>query len=95
MNNKIQTVYACSQCGAQSLKWSGRCLECGAWASLQTQTIDHKDNLQKISSVEPAKIIDLTKIEQQNLTRIKTNINEIDRVFGGGIVPGSLILLSG
>lgn len=95
MYNKIQTIYACSNCGAQSLKWSGRCLECGAWASLQTQTIDQKSDLQKIAGTEPAEIIDLSKIKQQSLNRIKTNINEIDRVFGGGIVPGSLILLSG
>ncbi|MBU4601376.1 hypothetical protein KKE88_05015, partial [Patescibacteria group bacterium] len=38
--SKIQSIYACSKCGAQSLKWSGRCLECGAWGTLQMQTVD-------------------------------------------------------
>ena len=49
MTQKIQTVYVCSNCDAQSPKWSGRCLECGAWGTLKTQTVDQKENTKKIN----------------------------------------------
>ncbi|MBU4257486.1 DNA repair protein RadA [Patescibacteria group bacterium] len=95
MSTKISTVYACANCGAQSLKWSGRCLECGAWGSLQMQTIDQKTTGVSAARISPAEIIDIGEIGDINLNRIKTNISEMDRVLGGGIVPGSLILLGG
>ena len=95
MPNKISTIYVCSNCDAQALKWTGRCLECGAWGTLQMQTIDQKTVEQKAMQVSPAEITDLAKTKTKGLNRIKTNISEVDRVLGGGIVPGSLILLSG
>ena len=100
MSHKIQTVYVCSSCDAQSPKWSGRCLECGGWGTLQMQTIDQKTIDNKIFQVVPAEIIDLNKLPTTNeknglLNRLKTNIEEIDRVFGDGLMPGSLVLLSG
>jgi len=99
MSNKISTIYVCSNCDAQFPKWSGRCLECGGWGTLQMQTVDQKTLDNKIS-VSPAEIIDLTKLDvksgEVSLTdRLKTNISEVDRVLGGGIIPGSLILLAG
>jgi len=96
MAQKIQTVYVCSNCDAQSPKWSGRCLECGAWGTLKTQTIDQKENAKKID-VPAAATTNLASIGQnsQDYYRLQTNIKEIDRVLGGGILPGSLILLSG
>ncbi len=99
MSNKIQTIYVCSNCGAQFPKWAGRCLECGGWATLQLQTIDKK-NLTESATTSPAEIIDLNNLDikgkEDDLTgRLKTGIGEIDRVLGGGIMPGSLILLAG
>ena len=96
MTQKIQTVYVCSNCDAQSLKWSGRCLECGAWGTLKTQTVDQKENTKKID-MPAAETIKLTSTNKNNQTidRLQTNIKEVDRVLGGGILPGSLILLSG
>ena len=91
----ITTIYVCSNCDAQFPKWSGRCLECGAWGTFQSQTIDQKAVERKAIQVSPAEIIDLAKTESKELVRIKTNISEIDRVLGGGLVPGSLILLGG
>ena len=95
MSNKVQTVYACSACGAQFPKWTGRCLECGGWGTLQIQTVDQKTT-DKMITVNPAEIIDLEKLnsptENQRLT---TKIQEFDRVLGGGLMPGSLILLGG
>jgi len=92
---KISNIYVCSNCDAQSIKWSGRCLECGGWGTLQMQTINQKEVDKKNNTASPAKIINFNEIEEKNLERLKTNISEIDRVLGGGIVPGSLILLSG
>ncbi|MEK7173297.1 MAG: DNA repair protein RadA [Patescibacteria group bacterium] len=100
MFNKIQTVYVCSSCDAQSPKWSGRCLECGSWGTLQMQTLDQKSINNKIAKTALAEIIDLDKLPIDNggnnlLNRLKTNIDEIDRVLGNGLMPGSLVLLSG
>jgi len=97
MPNKIQTVYVCSNCDAQFPKWSGRCLECGGWGTLQIQTIDQKTIDNKIAQVVPAEIIDLSEISElaSQAARLKTGIGEIDRVLGNGLMAGSLVLLSG
>jgi len=97
MPNKIQTVYVCSNCDAQFPKWSGRCLECGGWGTLQIQTIDQKTIDNKIAQVVPAEIIDLSEISElaSQAARLKTGIDEIDRVLGNGLMAGSLVLLSG
>jgi len=97
MPNKIQTVYVCSNCDAQFPKWSGRCLECGGWGTLQIQTIDQKTIDNKIAQVVPAEIIDLSEISGpgSQAARLKTGIGEIDRVLGNGLMAGSLVLLSG
>jgi len=97
MSNKIITIYECSSCGAQSSKWNGRCLECGGWGTLKMETINQKEAEKQNLKITPAETVDLNKIEIRSETseRLKTNISEVDRVLGGGIVPGSLILLSG
>jgi len=92
---KISTLYECSKCGAQTSKWSGRCLECGAWGTFQAEIIDEKEKEKKSRKTVAVETIYLDTIEKQELKRIKTTINEIDRVLGGGLVPGSIILLSG
>jgi len=92
----IKTIYVCSNCDAQSPKWSGRCLECGSWGTLSEQITDSKgEQKEMIKKLGGAEIIDLTMIKATNLERLKTGINEIDRVLGGGLVSGSLVLLSG
>ncbi len=95
MSNKISTVYVCSNCDAQFPKWSGRCLECGGWGTLQMQTVDQKSQ-NKMAAPVPAEVISLENFSQAAETsRLKTNIQELDRVLGHGIMPGSLILLGG
>ncbi|MDD4271877.1 MAG: DNA repair protein RadA [Patescibacteria group bacterium] len=95
MSNKISTIYVCSTCDAQSPKWSGRCLECGGWGTLQMQTVDQK-TADKTIAASPAEIIDLEKLDSQKEgRRLTANIQELDRVLGGGLIPGSLILLGG
>lgn len=92
MPQKAKNIFVCSNCDAQFPKWSGRCLDCGSWGSLQPKTVEDKKN-NKI--IEKAEIIDLNNIKSTKLERLDSGINEINRVLGGGFVPGSLILLAG
>ncbi|MFA5131463.1 MAG: DNA repair protein RadA [Patescibacteria group bacterium] len=92
----IKTIFVCSNCDAQSPKWSGRCLECGSWGTLHEQVTDSQDARKEMAKkLGGAEIIDLSAIKATSLERLKTGIGEIDRVLGGGLVPGSLVLLSG
>jgi DNA repair protein RadA/Sms len=96
MPANIKTIFVCSNCDAQYPKWSGRCLECGSWGTLSEQVTDSKEEKQELAKkLGGAEIIDLSLIKAKSLDRLKTNITEIDRVLGGGLVPGSLVLLSG
>lgn len=89
-----KTIYFCTRCDAQALKWQGRCSECGAWGTLSLGTKEEK-NTQK-PTVAPAEIVRLADVDiDENFRRLETGTGEIDRVFGGGLVTGSLTLLSG
>lgn len=96
MPGNIKTIFVCSNCDAQFPKWSGRCSECGSWGTLGEQVSDSK-SLKKEAEKKlgGAEVIDLTAIKASSLERFPTGISEIDRVLGGGLVPGSLVLLSG
>ncbi len=91
-------LFHCTHCDAQFQKWTGRCLECGKWGTVEEQTTQAsgtnsaKDKKGEILPIQTQK---LTDIQKTSVQRMKTNINELDRVLGGGIVPGSLILLGG
>lgn len=93
--NKASTIFTCSNCGAQFQKWVGRCLECGKWGTIDEKPQIQMTNDQNENELAPAKLFNLTDIKSENATRVKTNIGELDRVLGGGLVPGSLILLGG
>ncbi|MFA4830590.1 MAG: DNA repair protein RadA [Patescibacteria group bacterium] len=87
-------IFICSNCGAQYQKWVGRCLECGKWGTIEQQTKYLEKNTNQ-SEHPVARTKGLHEIEMTNVKRIMTGIGELDRVLGGGIVPGSLILLGG
>jgi len=100
MTSGLKQIFSCSSCGAQFPKWSGRCLECGTWGTLiaeisDSQTTKKQAALKVAEASGGAKIIDLREIKALSLERLATHVSEIDRVLGGGLVPGSLILLSG
>ncbi len=96
MSSGIRTIFVCNNCDAQFPKWNGRCLECGSWGTLSEQVLDSKEvQKENIKKIGQADIIDLQAIRTTSLERLETKIEEIDRVLGGGVVPGSLILLSG
>ncbi len=99
---KVKNIFVCSHCDAQYPKWSGRCLECGSWGTLneETEIIDAKakgkrsqeENYKKMVGAE---IIDLSLISGNGPKRFLTGLGEIDRVLGGGLPEGSLTLLAG
>ena len=95
--SKNSLIFNCSNCGAQYAKWTGRCLECGKWGTIpETPTIDSKSQVEKNKQqYAPIEMTDLQAADKTKFERIKTNIGELDRVLGGGLVPGSLILLGG
>lgn len=88
---KEKKRYVCQQCGSVAIKWMGRCPECGSWNSIVEETV-HPAN-KSVSSSKKPELID--KVEYSEEERITTSIAELDRVLGGGIVPGSLVLLGG
>jgi len=92
----IKTIFTCTNCDAQFPKWNGRCLECGSWGTLSEQVFDvHKEKAEDAKRVGAAKILDLRDLKSGALKRLATGLDEVDRVLGGGLVPGSLVLLSG
>jgi len=93
----LKTIFVCSNCDAQFSKWSGRCLECGSWGTVSEQVFDKQedDKANVLKKISGANLVDLRKISTLNLKRLATGIGEVDRVLGGGFVPGSLVLLSG
>ncbi len=96
MSEKIKTIYECQNCGAQFPKWSGRCLECGQWGTLKEDIKDDKKIAnQAMTKIISSEIVDLSKIKDIETVRLESGISEIDRVLGGGLISGSVILLSG
>lgn len=94
---KTKTAYFCSNCGAQSAKWNGQCSSCGSWNTLAEEVVQ-KPSLSTFSSavnVRNAKPELLSTIETDLNFRIDLKNQELNRVLGGGLVPGSLILLGG
>ncbi|MFP4023660.1 MAG: DNA repair protein RadA [Thiohalospira sp.] len=95
---KSKSVYVCQNCGVESSKWVGKCPSCGEWNTFVEQIIS-KSSQQKSFSLHdfsekqvPQK---LSEIKAKKEGRISSNINELDRILGGGIVPGSMILIGG
>src|SRR5262245_40137086 len=95
-----RTVYACQSCGYQSRKWLGKCPDCGGWNTFveERERAAPKEGAAGARSglrLRESKPVPFTEIEAQGDTREITGIEEFDRVLGGGIVPGSLILIGG
>ena len=94
---KIKTKYVCQECGYETSKWLGKCPECTKWNTfveeIEQKSISKKDVfiIDKSSSVP----VSINSIQTKEEERFSTNINELDRVLGGGIVKGSLVLVGG
>lgn len=90
-----QTIYECGKCGAQFPKWLGRCSGCGAWGSLVQSDLPGVPKSQYSVKARPASVLDFSAVNVETVKRYITGLAEFDRVLGGGIVPGSLVLLGG
>jgi DNA repair protein RadA/Sms len=89
------TIYSCSHCGAQYTKWAGRCLECGKWSTIEAESGKKKLEIGERTKAPAAKTTKLADVAKASISRSHTGIGELDRVLGGGLVPGSFILLGG
>lgn len=91
---KSKTVYICSECGAETPKWVGRCPKCGEWNTMNEETVSSGNSVAKktVSAVCATAINDISVFNEH---RFMTNIAELDRVLGGGLVKGSVSLISG
>jgi DNA repair protein RadA/Sms len=94
MTKKDKFIFRCQSCGAQTPKWMGKCPDCGAWDTLVEERIS-SGVLKKKKSSFLAQPVLIDSVEVQETDRIKTGIAEFDRVLGGGMVDGSLILIGG
>ena len=91
INKKNKALFVCGDCGYQSRKWLGRCPDCGQWDSLSEQhPVIASENGKKFSTPQP-----LAYPQNADHNRMVSGISELDRVLGGGIVPGSVVLIGG
>jgi DNA repair protein RadA/Sms len=93
-----KTVYVCGQCASQQPKWLGKCPDCSAWNSFSEDVVTDKQTVHRAetqSTRPPEKPTPITDVRQETIPRIFCGLPELDRVLGGGLVPGSLVLISG
>ena len=95
---KSKTLYECNQCGYQSAKWNGRCPDCGAWNSFEesvpaVRTASSPVKRRQMDMSD--RIMELSEIDVNADVRYTTGVGELDRVLGGGLVKGSIVLLGG
>ncbi len=94
---KTKSVYVCSDCGSEHAKWQGQCNDCKEWNTLSRLSIAGNSTKTRRSgyagNITPPKI--LREVAAEDASRISTGLQELDRVLGGGLVPGSVVLVSG
>jgi len=90
--SKASTSYICNECGGHTLKWQGQCPACGAWNSLEAGTLPPA---RRTGYAGEVKGLRLAEVEHTDVERVSTGILEFDRVLGGGLVTGSVVLIGG
>lgn len=91
MSKANKTVFVCGECGYESGKWLGRCPQCDSWNTMVEEAVIAP----RSSSAPASRALPLKEIRSESANRVSTGIFELDRVLGGGIVPGSVVLLGG
>jgi DNA repair protein RadA/Sms len=93
---KPKTQYVCGECGGTSLKWQGQCPNCNAWNSLSEARVESTASSNRFAALAPASAVALLgEIEARDMPRRGTGIEEFDRVLGGGLVEGGVVLIGG
>ena len=95
---KSKTVYVCLSCGYESAKWYGKCPGCAEWNTLEEELREPVKKGSALNRAEPGVFVAPTRISQIDTgeeVRYPTGLSELDRVLGGGLVKGSLVLVSG
>jgi len=93
--SKSRIKYICTSCGYESLRWLGKCPECDSWNSFSEELVETSKRKKASSIKQKSSIYKINEISATEEDRVKTGIKEFDRVLGGGIMPGSVILLGG
>ncbi len=95
MKTKAKVVYVCQACGSQSPRWMGKCADCGQWNTLVEERLERQKDIGSAKRGGGAEPLSLKEIRTGDEDRFVTKINELDRVLGGGIVAGSVVLIGG
>ena len=96
LSKKRKTIYTCQECGYESLRWMGKCSNCNNWNTFVEEVKQPKSMSSQVSvSASTNKPTKINQIVSEKEPRMKTSMQEINRVLGGGIVPGSLVLIGG
>ena len=93
--SKIKLNYVCQNCGVPSPKWMGQCADCGAWNSFTEEAVLPKSSRFQGYAATTSQIMRLSEVHIQHEARMPTGLSELDRVLGGGLVEGSVVLLGG
>ena len=91
---KARAVYTCGNCGGQQPKWQGQCPDCGAWNTL-TESAAVPKGAERTVRAGAAELVRLDRVNVSRVERSTTGLSELDRVLGGGLVPGSVVLIGG
>lgn len=92
---KKHTIYVCQSCGHEFYRWMGKCPDCGDWNTFQEEIVDHAKKVSNKTTQSSQKPVQISEIDTRPQYRLKTGLRELDRILGGGIVNGSVILIGG
>ena len=96
---KVKTTFYCNSCGAQYARWQGQCNSCKEWNTIAEEIIQKEEKVawksETATTTQAAKPLRIDQIDSTQEIRMDTRDGELNRVLGGGLVPGSLILLGG
>ena len=98
-NSSAASLYQCADCGWRATKWSGRCGGCQAWGTVEQAAVPAVARTRLSQGVprtgSPARAVPITKVDARAASARPTGLDELDRVLGGGLVPGAVVLLAG
>jgi DNA repair protein RadA/Sms len=92
---KVHSQFVCQQCGYSQVGWAGKCPNCGSWGSLVETVLKDERKVSKKQHPTGNKAISLSSVPSRKTSRISTKISELDRVLGGGLVSGQVVLIAG